>query len=124
VQDQRYASRCQTTFQTVLIDIDPGPGVILIPVQVPVLGNCVNAYATANTGKGTWNNRAVELGLTWQPLASLTGFASVTRHFRNPNIDELLLAADSLQPQTGRTAELGVRYTPHADLELSATVFG
>jgi iron complex outermembrane receptor protein len=123
VQDQRYTKQCQTTFQTVLVDIDPGPGVILIPVQVPVLSNCVNAYTVQGTGGGTWNNRAVELGLTWQPTQSFTGFASYTRHFRNPNIEELLLAADTLHPQTGRTVELGLRYSPRADLELSATAF-
>lgn len=122
--DQRYtAGGCQTSFQTVLVDIDPGPGVILVPVQVPVLTNCVNAYRTQATQGGTWRNRGVEIGLTWQPTPAFTGFASATQNFRNPNVDELLLSTRTLSPQTGRTYELGLRYSVAQRLEVAATAF-
>ena len=88
-------------FQTVLIDVDPGPGVILVPVNVPVQFNCVDAFRTQRRSGGTWNNRAFELGLTWEATKQFTAFASVSSHFRNPNFEELVIASDTLRPQTG-----------------------
>ena len=122
--DQQYGSGdCQTSFITVLVEVDPGPGVVLVPVQVPVQSNCTNAYRAVAQQGGDWTNRGLELGLTWQPSNEFTSFASFTANFRNPNVDELLLAAANLQPQTGRTYELGLRYTPNERVELSATGF-
>jgi outer membrane receptor protein involved in Fe transport len=114
---------CQTSFQTILVDVDPGPGVILVPILVPVQTGCVDAYRVQGTQGGSWRNRGVEIGLTWQPAPGFTGFASATQNFRNPNIDELLLAAPDLSPQTGRTYEVGARYSLAQRLELAGTLF-
>ncbi|MBK8019073.1 MAG: TonB-dependent receptor [Betaproteobacteria bacterium] len=66
---------------------------------------------------------AVELGATWSPDARTTAFASATRHFRNPNLDELLLATTDLHSQHGTTFEAGIRSRPGERVELSATAF-
>lgn len=81
------------------------------------------AFATTGTSGGSWRNRGSELGVTWNPTALLTIFASSTHHFRNPNLDELAAAAADLRPQSGGTHELGARWTPTPTLELSATLF-
>ncbi len=81
------------------------------------------AFAPQGGSDGHWRNRGTELGLTWDVTPELTAFASRTRHFRNPNLDELAAAAADLRPQSGRTHELGARWTPHAPFALSATVF-
>ena len=61
--------------------------------------------------------------MTWQPSAAFTAFTSVTQHFRNPNVDELLLADKHLGPQTGRTLEAGIRAIPNEHVELGVTAF-
>ena len=85
--------------------------------------NCVDAFRTQRRSGGTWNNRAFELGLTWEATKQFTAFASVSSNFRNPNFEELVIASDTLRPQKGRTYELGVRASPRPELELSATAF-
>ena len=82
-------------------------------------------YAFAPQGglAGNWTNRAAEWGITWDVTPALTAFASSSRHFRNPNLDELAAAAIDLRPQSGGTTELGARWTPAAALELSGTLF-
>ncbi len=120
-QDQRYTSQCDTIFETVLVDIGGG---IFIPIQVPRLVNCVNAYRTEAGQSNVWKNIGAEIGLTWEASSAFVGFVSATKNFRNPNIDELLLAASSLRPQTGYTYEIGGRYNnAAARLELAATAF-
>lgn len=81
------------------------------------------AFALQNTNGGNWHNRAAELGASWDATAALTVFGSVSRHFRNPNLDELAAAAADLRPQSGRTIELGARWNPMPSLELSGTLF-
>lgn len=81
------------------------------------------AYRPQSQRIATWENHASELGVTWRIVPSLTAYASATRHFRNPNLDELAQAAVDLRPQSGRTTEAGLRYTRGRDLELSAGVF-
>jgi len=122
--DERYTrGDCQTVLETVLVDVLPGPGVILVPILVPRQTNCVDAYRLQKSQGGDWRNRGTELGVTWQATPGLTAFASTTQNFRNPNVDELLLAANDLRPQTGRTSQAGVRYGVKDDLELGVTAF-
>lgn len=122
--DERYTrAGCTTVFDTVFVDILPGPGVILIPIRVPRVSGCTDAYRVQGTQGGTWNNRGVEIGALWQPTPELGLFASWTQNFRNPNVDELLLAAADLRPQTGETYEAGARYRLGDRLALGATVF-
>ena len=95
------------------------PGIGMLPVP----DNCRDEWQTETTPGGKWTNEAATLGLTWQSSPALTIFASASKHFRNPNIDELMLASDTLRPQRGWTFEHGLRYGPDRRLQLSATVF-
>jgi iron complex outermembrane receptor protein len=109
-----YRRTCQ--FQIVFI-----PGLGNIPVEIP--GSCVTGYQSTGATSNSWKSHAAELGLSWQPLPSLVTFVSLSRNFRNPNIDELALASPDLRPQHGRTVELGMRLQPSAALSLGATLF-
>ena len=81
------------------------------------------AYALQSERAATWNNQASELGLSWRMLPGVTAYASATRHFRNPNLDELAQASVDLRPQSGRTIEAGVRYAKGRELELGIGFF-
>lgn len=107
-EDQSYTQTCDFIFMG----------------NIPVPVNCVNAYRTQASDANRWHNRAYELGLTWEATPNTALFASASRQFRAPNIDELALASPDLRPQTGTTLELGVRNRPHAQAEWSVTLFG
>ncbi len=109
-----FRRTCQ--YQTVFI-----PGLGNIQIEVP--GSCVTGFRATSAIARHWKSHAAELGVSWQPVRSLTAFASMSRNFRNPNIDELALAAPDLRPQHGRTIETGVRVQPTATLSLGATIF-
>ena len=94
---------------------------IFIPFPVPI--NCVDALRLQNEQGNTWHNQAYELGLTWQTTPNQIFFASASKHFRAPNIDELVLASDELRPQTGLTTEIGMRHTRGKEVELALTLF-
>ncbi|MDR0564411.1 MAG: TonB-dependent receptor [Azoarcus sp.] len=92
-------------------------------IWLPVPVNCRDEWKAVASHRNTWTDRASTLGLSWHGLPSLTVFASASSHFRNPNIDELMLASDTLRPQRGLTLEHGLRYHPNARLQLGATLF-
>ena len=75
----------------------------------PVLVCTAYAYTPQSRREAAWRNQASELGVSWRVAPSLTAYASATRHFRNPNLDELALAPADLRPQSGRTIEAGLR---------------
>lgn len=107
VSDQRYRRDCIFAFN-----------------PDPVIVSCTPlAYRTQGAQGGRWNNHSTELALTWAPARDFTAFAGTTRHFRNPNVDELVLAADDLRPQSGHTIETGIRWSPRAEVELALTLF-
>ena len=89
----------------------------------PVLVCTPFAFALQKQAQGKWRNHGSELGITWQASPDLTTFVSSTRHFRNPNLDELVVAAADLRPQSGRTVEAGARWSSGPQLELAATLF-
>ncbi|MCB5190141.1 TonB-dependent receptor [Methylobacillus arboreus] len=110
MSDEQYSQDCQWIYI-------PIPGIW-------VRGPCSPyAYRANNSQGGTWRNHGSEIGLNWKPVGSLDIFGSVTRHFRSPNIDELVLALPELRPQTGKTAEIGVRLNPVKALSISGTLF-
>lgn len=86
-------------------------------------GPCVSDFRRTGSDSNTWRNDAAEFGVTWNPIPSLTTFVSASRHFRNPNIDELALASSDLRAQRGRTIEAGVRLQPDDRLSLGLTLF-
>lgn len=121
---QNYTSGdCQTITTIVLVDVDPGPGVVLVPTPVLQQVGCTDAYRTVSTRTNTARNRGAELGATWQAAPGLTLFGGLTRNFRNPNVDELLLASTDLRAQTGTTMETGLRASIADTVEASVTLF-
>ena len=95
---------------------------IFIPFPVPA--GCTPYTYTLQSGRSaSWRNQASELGVSWRLIPGVTAYASATRHFRNPNLDELAQAAAGLRPQSGRTVEAGVRYAKGRELELGVGVF-
>lgn len=87
-------------------------------------GSCTPyAYRQDNEQGGNWRNHGSEVGLSWKPTSTMDLFASVTRHFRSPNLDELVLSSPDLKPQQGITHEMGARYDPYKTLSLSLAVF-
>jgi outer membrane receptor protein involved in Fe transport len=111
--DARYTrDDCQTT----MVEISPG-------VFIPVLSGCVDAYRMQKRNSGRWWNQGAELGLDWRLDPALSAFASFSRHFRNPNVDEMLLADTHLRPQSGQTLQAGLRWRPRRALSLNATMF-
>jgi iron complex outermembrane receptor protein len=109
-----YRRTCQ--FQNVFI-----PGLGFIPVEIP--GSCVTGLEADSRYASSTRSHAAELGVSWQPVKALVAFASVSRNFRNPNIDELALASSDLRAQRGRTIEAGVRLQPDDRLSLGLTLF-
>lgn len=99
---------------------------IAIPVfPFQIQGPCT-PYSYMPTGesfKGSRTMQGIELGSVWQISPTVKGFASWTKHFRTPNVDEFALASDTLRPQTGKTWESGLRYKPSTNFETSLTVF-
>lgn len=121
---QKYTSGgCQNITTIVLVDVDPGPGVVLVPTPVVQQVGCTDAYRTVASRQNNTRNRGAELGLTWQATQRVTAFAGLTRNFRNPNVDELLLASADLRAQTGTTLEAGIRASVSETFETSLTVF-
>ncbi|TDJ44605.1 MAG: hypothetical protein E2O50_02860, partial [Gammaproteobacteria bacterium] len=57
----------------------------------------------------SWRNSAVEAGLVYSPTDSSSWFFSYAQSFRNPNVDELIVADDDLGPQTGDHFDIGTR---------------
>jgi iron complex outermembrane receptor protein len=83
----------------------------------------------------TWRNSAVEAGLVFQPTDETNFFLSYAQSFRNPNIDELLLSPDSLdpldpgaslgslKPQKADHVDAGVRQLFGSDVEWDFSLF-
>jgi iron complex outermembrane recepter protein len=93
------------------------------PIPFP-LGCTPYAYrASGSSRDAAWRHRALELGASLKLAPTWNAKLSSSRHFRAPNIDELLLADQGLRPQEGQTHEASVRFEPHPGLHGSATVF-
>lgn len=100
--------------------------VIIIPVfPFQIQGPC-SPYSYRPTGDSSKQHNTLEgmeLGGIWQLTPAWKAFASWTKHFRTPNIDELAAASVNLRPQTGKTLESGLRYKPSSKFEAALTVF-
>lgn len=94
-------------------------------IPFPVVIACSPyAYEADDAGRASrWFNRGSELGASWQVTPALSGFVSHSHTFRTPNLDELVEATSTLQPQRGQTREVGVRHRLGEALSWSATLF-
>lgn len=94
------------------------PPPVLIPPQY-----LYSAWMRGEDDEKTWHNNAYEAGLTWQPADDLTLFASYSKSYRLPNIDELALADDDLCPQKGFHWNVGSRCRWKELAEMTLTLF-
>lgn len=108
---------------------------IQVPVVIPFIGtifrsfdtvrqtNCRAEFETSNNISPRWRNEAYEIGVVLSPLESLNLFLSHSRSFRNPNVDELILASADLSPQEGKHWDVGFRFRPNEVFETSLALF-
>ena len=82
-----------------------------------------SAWVKGENEKKNWHNNAYELGLTWQATKELILFASHSKSYRIPNVDELALADSELHPQKGLHWDVGSRYRWGNLAELTLTLF-
>jgi outer membrane receptor protein involved in Fe transport len=94
------------------------PPPVFIPPQY-----LYSTWVKGDKRKKNWHNNAYELGLTWQATPALTLFASHSKSYRIPNIDELALSDPGLAPQKGFHWDLGSRYRWRDLAELNLTLF-
>ncbi len=96
----------------------PPPPPPLIPPEY-----LYSAWVRGESRDETWQNEAWDLGLTWLADENTSLFASVAQTYRIPNVDELTLAVEDLEPQTGYHADLGLRTQLPGLLEVNLTLF-
>lgn len=113
-------------FETVTVfvpEVIPFVGTILRSIDTVVETNCRDEFEVTSRSKPRWKNYAYDFGIVVTPIRHLNVFASHSRSFRNPNIDELTLSAPNLGPQTGEHWELGFRYRLDDVAEISLALF-
>lgn len=98
-------------------------GCVYAPTPPFAVIGCSPSYDVTSETVSRWNHRSAELGASWRLSAAWEPFASISRHVRQPNLDELTKAEENLRPQRGQTRELGVRYTPSSTFAASLTAF-
>ena len=62
-----------------------------------------------DTRNETWRNEAFEVSALIDLSQRVRLHISAAKTFRNPNVDELVLATDSLEPQSAERYELGIK---------------
>lgn len=85
--------------------------------------NCVSSYVLQSQLQRRWTHQSAELGASWRLSPAWEPYASISRHQRQPNLDELAEAQESLRPQRGQTREVGMRYTPSSNFSAALTAF-
>lgn len=70
-----------------------------------------------------WHNSAYDIGAVYSLTHDTSFFASYATSFRIPNVDELALPGDDLEPQEGRHIDVGIRHRIEALAEVSLTLF-
>ncbi len=104
-------------------DLSHNDGCQYTPTLPPVLIGCTPHYDVRAQSVRRWNHRSAELGASWRVSPAWEPFASISRHVRQPNLDEMTLAGLDLRPQRGQTREVGIRYTPTPDFSATLTAF-
>ena len=123
-RDEILREFCDFETVTVLVpQVIPFIGTIFRSVDTLVETNCRNEFEVTNQSKPRWKNHAYEFGVVVTPIPNLNIFASHSRSFRNPNIDELTLGSRDLGPQTGEHWDAGFRFRSRDFFEISLALF-
>jgi Fe(3+) dicitrate transport protein len=85
-----------------------------------------NRLVAGQTGTTRVTRTLPGLGVTWNPMQSLTAFASAHRGFAPPRVEDLINGvgtATDVDPEDSVNLEAGVRARPVAGLDLQAAYF-
>lgn len=78
--------------------------------------NCTDQWFTLSRAEQDWRSDAADAGLSWDINNDWTWYGSYSLGYRNPNPEELVLAADDLRPQRSKNWESGLRWhSEHGD---------
>ncbi len=106
-RDDKYESQ-------IIPNPSPPPPFLILPPQ----------WTRGETDSEVWKNTAFDFGLTcFLNKRNTSLFASYSKSFRNPNVDELADADQDLRPQKGRHLDIGLRHRVAGLLEASVTFF-
>ena len=83
----------------------------------------IQRWVNGTTERSNWHNTAYDLGLTYLFSQAITFYGSYGTSFRTPNTDEIAEAEAGLNPQHGRSWDIGARFRTPQRLELSLTLF-
>ncbi len=72
--------------------------------------NCPLIKSDRTNAKHIWRNEALEFRSLFALNHQLNAYVSFSKTFRNPNVDELVLSAPDLSPQTADRYETGVKF--------------
>jgi len=70
-----------------------------------------------------WNHQSYSLGILFKHAEDTNLFFSLASSFRTPNVDEFAAADENLVPQTGQTAEMGIRVDHPEGISYSVSLF-
>ena len=73
--------------------------------------------------RDSWRNNVVEAGLVYTPTDSSNWYVSFSQSFRNPNVDDLVVADDDLRPQSANHWDAGLRQLWGRAVEFSFSAF-
>jgi outer membrane receptor protein involved in Fe transport len=82
-----------------------------------------SGYRIDRDERNAWRSSSTEAGLVYSPTDKTRWFIAYAQSFRNPNVDELIFAAEGLGPQTSDHWDAGVRHLFGQVLELSLALF-
>ncbi|MDY6837497.1 MAG: TonB-dependent receptor [Thermodesulfobacteriota bacterium] len=83
----------------------------------------VDRWVNGDEFDENWHNSAYDIGAVYSLTHDTSFFASCAMSFRIPNVDELALPGDNLEPQEGRHIDVGIRHRIEALAEVSLTLF-
>ncbi len=72
--------------------------------------SCADQWTTVGRANQDWRSDAADAGLSWEINGDWTWYGSYSLGYRNPNPEELVLAADDLRPQRSKNWESGLRW--------------
>lgn len=72
--------------------------------------NCPLIKSDRTIAKHIWRNEALEFRSLFALNHQLNAYVSLSKTFRNPNVDELALSAPDLSPQTADRYETGIKF--------------
>ncbi|MAV75390.1 MAG: hypothetical protein CL691_02040 [Cellvibrionales bacterium] len=72
--------------------------------------NCPLIKSDRTIAKHLWRNEALEFRSLFALNHQLNAYFSLSKTFRNPNVDELILSAPDLSPQTADRYETGIKF--------------